>query len=448
METDPQIFYRIILIIILTGVNAFFSGAEMAIVSVNKTKIKNLAEQGNKNAVVLEDMLYEPTNFLSTIQVAITFAGFLSSAAAATGLSEPVALLLAKVGIPTHVSIALSVPIITIILSYITLVLGELVPKRIALQNAEKMSLAVIKPITFLSKIMTPFVKLLAVSTNGVLRLFGMNVKEIDEKITEEEIRSLVAEAEEIGVFNETEKGMIEGIFMFDDKLAKEIMTPRTEVYMIDAEQPESEYMEELVNAPFSRIPVYEGSIDNIIGILYIKDLFKAAFVNGFDNIKIQDILQQAYFVPERKNIDVLFQELQESKNHLAVLVDEYGGFSGIVTIEDMIEEIMGEIEDEYDEIDPDYWQIAENIYGVKGLVNITDLNSALELEIDPESEEFDTIGGYLIHHIGYIPEENENNTIILDGCTFRVTSVKENRIEELEIEIHAKEEELLETEA
>lgn len=429
---------QLVMIVILTLINAFFAGAEMAIVSVNKTKIKNLADDGNKSARSLQMMLSEPTNFLSTIQVAITLAGFLNSASAATGLSEQTTALLVAMKIPVVVASTIAVPLITVILSYITLVFGELVPKRVALNNAEKLSLAVIQPIYLLSKIMSPFVKFLSFSTNLVLRILGLDAEGLQEKITEEEIRSLVAEGEEFGVFNETEKDMIENIFLFDDKLAKEIMTPRTDVYMIDINEPQEEFLAELVNCPYSRIPIYEDDIDNIIGILYIKDFFKSAFRRGFENVNIRKIMKKPYFVPERKNIDVLFKELKESKLHISILLDEYGGFSGIVTIEDMIEEVMGEIEDEYDTRNPEYWKIDDKRFGVKGLMTISDLNAALDLDFDTTSEEYDTIGGYLIHHLGHIPaEDGEMESIDLDGCTFKITSVKENRIDEIELTIH-----------
>ncbi|KJZ93814.1 Magnesium and cobalt efflux protein CorC [Clostridium sp. IBUN22A] len=342
METEPgptNVTAQIILIVILTLINAFFASAEMAIVSINKNKVKHLAEEGNKKATILLKLMEEPTKFLSTIQVGITLAGFFSSASAATGLSGTFGELLKSIGIPYSNEIALVV--VTVILSYITLVFGELFPKRIALQNAEAIAMFSVKPILFVSKVTLPFIKLLSLSTNLLIKLFGFNVDGLDEKVSKEEIKSMVEVGQEHGVINETEKEMIDSIFEFDDKLAYEVMTPRTNVYLINIDIPLSEYIDELIEERYSRVPVYEGDTDNIIGILYMKDFFIEARKFGFDNVDIRSILQEPYFIPETKNIDELFKELQSCKKHMAILIDEYGGFSGIVSIEDLIEEIF-----------------------------------------------------------------------------------------------------------
>lgn len=339
------------LIFILTLLNAFFASAEMAIVSLNKNKVKLLSEEGNKKAKLLVKLMDEPTKFLSTIQVGITLAGFFSSASAATGIAEDLARYLSQLNIPYSRQIALVT--VTIILSYITFVFGELFPKRIALQKSETIALFSVRPILYVSKITVPFVKLLSASTNILVRLVGLDNEGLDEKVSKEEIKSLVEVGQENGVINEKEKEMINSIFEFDDKLADEVMTPRTEVYLIDIEKPLKEYLDELIEERYSRILVYEGSIDNIIGILYMKDFLGEARKHGFENVDIRSILHPAYFVPETRNIDDLFKELQAFKKHMAILIDEYGGFSEIVSIEDLIEEVMGNIEDEYDEYEP-----------------------------------------------------------------------------------------------
>ena len=433
MDPEPMsLVSQFILILVLTLLNSFFASAEMAIVSVNRNRIKMLADDGNKKASLLVDLLEEPNKFLSTIQVGITLAGFFSSASAATGISEVIGASLSQLGIPYAQSISLVV--ITIILSYFTLVFGELVPKRIALQKSEQMAMLSVRPIVFVSKFAKPFVKLLSLSTNLLLRVIGMSDTDLEEKVSREEIKSLVDAGEEYGVINQIEKEMINSIFDFDDKLAKEVMTPRTEVYMINIKLPLS--IEELLEENYSRIPVYEGDMDNIIGILYLKDFLHEAYQVGFENVDIKKLLHRPYFVPECKNIDQLFKELQKSKNHLAVLIDEYGGFSGIVTIEDLIEEVMGDINDEYDDDDPVIRKIDNDTYIVNGLISIKELNDKLQLNLDEETEDYDTLGGFLINQIDYIPSETEECMVEYENLVFKIECVKDKRIEMVKIHI------------
>ena len=433
MDPEPMsLVSQFILILVLTLLNAFFASAEMAIVSVNRNRIKMLADDGNKKASLLVDLLEEPNKFLSTIQVGITLAGFFSSASAATGISEVIGASLSQLGIPYAQSISLVV--ITIILSYFTLVFGELVPKRIALQKSEQMAMLSVRPIVFVSKFAKPFVKLLSLSTNLLLRVIGMSDTDLEEKVSREEIKSLVDAGEEYGVINQIEKEMINSIFDFDDKLAKEVMTPRTEVYMINSKLPLS--IEELLEENYSRIPVYEGDMDNIIGILYLKDFLHEAYQVGFENVDIKKLLHRPYFVPECKNIDQLFKELQKSKRHLAVLIDEYGGFSGIVTIEDLIEEVMGDINDEYDDDDPVIRKIDNDTYIVNGLISIKELNDKLQLNLDEETEDYDTLGGFLINQIDYIPSETEECMVEYENLVFKIECVKDKRIEMVKIHI------------
>ena len=434
MDPEPMsLVSQFILILVLTLLNAFFASAEMAIVSVNRNRIKMLADDGNKKASLLVDLLEEPNKFLSTIQVGITLAGFFSSASAATGISEVIGASLSQLGIPYAQSISLVV--ITIILSYFTLVFGELVPKRIALQKSEQMAMLSVRPIVFVFKFAKPFVKLLSLSTNVLLRVIGMSDTDLEEKVSREEIKSLVDAGEEYGVINQIEKEMINSIFDFDDKLAKEVMTPRTEVYMINSQLPLS--IEELLEENYSRIPVYEGDMDNIIGILYLKDFLHEAYQVGFENVDIKKLLHRPYFVPECKNIDQLFKELQKSKKHLAVLIDEYGGFSGIVTIEDLIEEVMGDINDEYDDDDPVIRKIDNDTYIVNGLISIKELNDKLHLNLDEETEDYDTLGGFLINQIDYIPSETEECMVEYENLLFKVQCVKDKRIETVKIHMN-----------
>ncbi|WP_294665158.1 hemolysin family protein [uncultured Fusobacterium sp.] len=434
MDETPgttNVISQLLFLLILTIANAFFAGAEMATVSVNKNKIKILAEEGNKNAQLLQELLKEPTRFLSTIQVAITLSGFLASASAATSFSYPLNVIMTKLGIPYGETIAII--IVTIILSFFTLVFGELVPKRIALQKAEIVSLFTVKPVLFISKLTSPFIKLLSFSTNFILQILGMKAENLEENISKEEIRSMVEVGQANGVFNETEKEMINSIFEFDDILASEIMIPRTDVYSIDIDASIIEYLDELLSTKHSRIPVYEEDIDNIIGVLYIKDLILEARNKGFENVDIRSILRKPYLVPESKNIDTLFKEMQKSKKYIAILIDEYGGFSGIVTMEDLVEEVMGNIDDEYDDNEPKLEKIDNHIYLVDGIYSIDDLID--NLDIDIISKNHNTISGYLIDILGEIPDDTYlDKEIEVNDIIFKIKSIKENRIDKIEL--------------
>lgn len=432
MEADPgsSILPEILLILFLILINAFFAAAEMAIVSLNKNKVNLLAEEGNEKAKILLKLTEEPSRFLSTVQVGITLAGFFASASASASVSDNLAPLFDRLGIPYGEKI--SVVLITIILSYFTLVLGELFPKRLALQKSELIAMFAVKPIIVISKLTLPFIKLLSGSTNILLRIFGINIDNIEEKVSKEEIKSLIEVGQEHGVINETEKEMINGIFEFDNKLAKEVMTPRTEVFLININSEVNKIIDDVLEEQFSRIPVYEGDNDNIIGILYIKDIFIEGRKNGFENVDIRNILRPAYFVPETKNIDDLFKELQNTKNHMSILIDEYGGFSGIVTIEDLIEEVMGNIFDEYDEVEQDIKKIDNNTFILDGLLLIDEVNEHLHLEL--ESENTDTIGGFVVSLLGSIPNDNDENTIEYENLVFKIEKVTEKRIERLRV--------------
>ena len=427
--SEGSLLLQIVIIIILTGINAFFSSAEMAIVSLNKNKLKILIEDGNKKAILLDNLLQEPSKFLSTIQVGITLAGFFASASAATGLSQYLSSALRPLNIPY--SNQISMILITFLLSYITLVFGELIPKRIALRNSEKIALSSIGVVVFISKLFSPFVKFLTFSTNLVLTILKMKEDNIEEKVSKEELRSLVEVGKEHGVINETEQEMIENIIEFDEKIAREIMIPRTKVFLIDKNISIHELFENKEIGKYSRIPVYENEADNIVGVLLTKDLMMEAYKKGFDNIKVADLLQEAYFVPETKNVNELFNEMQLEKKHITILIDEYGGFSGIVTLEDLIEEVMGNIADEFDDEDLSIRQLSRNKYLINGDVSLNDLNDNFHFELD--SKYYDTLSGILIENLGYIPEDNENiEPITINGVVFKPQRVKNKKIEKV----------------
>ena len=435
MDLDPdpgatQIALQLLFLVFLTFVNAFFAGAEMAVVSVNKNKIRRLAENGNKKAVLIQKLMEDSTKFLSTIQVVITFANFFSSASAASGISKILGGWMSKFNIPFSETIALV--IVTLLLSFVTLVLGELVPKRIALQKAEAFSLWTVKPIYIISKVMAPFIKLLSLSTNFILRLVGMKTENIEERVSEEEIKALLESGSEQGVFNEIEKEMITSIFSFDDKIAKDVMVPRKAVYAIDIEEQLEEYVDELLSSRHSKIPVYKEDIDNIIGVLHMKDFILAAKENTFTGVKIEEIMQEPYFVPESKNTDELFRDLQTKKNHMAILIDEYGGFSGIVTVEDLVEEVMGEINNGYEEEEPEFVQVDDKTYVVDGQMLVDDLNDKLHLKL--ETENYDTMSGYMVEHLGYTPKDGTHPELKVDGVVLRVDQMEQKAIKKLKI--------------
>lgn len=431
-SVNGQIISNLFFLAFLTLVNAFFSCTEMAVVSVNKNRMGMLAEKGNKKAKLILKLLEEPTNFLSTIQVAITLSGFFASASAATNFSFVVENWLNPFNIPYTKEISLV--LVTVVLSFFTLVFGELVPKRVALQRAESIALFSVKIVYLISKIVLPFIKLLSFSTNLVLKILGVNLENIEEKVSEEEIKSLIEVGQRHGVFNETEKEMITSVLSFDNKIAREIMIPRKNVYSINIDTPLTNYLDELLEEKHSRIPVYQGDKDNIVGILYLKDFIVEARKNGFENVNISSIMKKPYFVLENKNIDVLFKEFQKRKIFMAILVDEYGSFVGIVTMEDIIEEVMGNIQDVYDEEDPLLEKLSEYTYLVDGFYSLNDLNSKLGLKID--NDEFDTISGFVIDLIGRIPEENEKLQVNYKNLSFQILSVKEKCIDKIKMTI------------
>ncbi|MBP6125178.1 MAG: HlyC/CorC family transporter [Leptotrichiaceae bacterium] len=427
--TRSHLFFQFLVIIMLTGINAFFSGAEMAIVSINKNKLKMLVEDGNKRAIMLDKLLEEPSKFLSTIQVGITLAGFFASASAATGISKYFSSYLQKLNIPY--SNQISMILITLLLSYITLVFGELIPKRLALRKSEKIALFSIGIIITISKIFSPFVKFLTFSTNTVLSLLKMKDDNLEEKVSKEEIRSLVEVGREHGIINDIEKEMIENIIEFDEKIAREIMIPRTKVFLVDKNITIEELFAKKEIGRYSRIPVYDGEADNIIGVLFTKELMMEAYKKGFENVILSDILQEVYFVPETKNVNELFNELQIEKKHIAMLIDEYGGFSGIVTLEDLIEEVMGNIYDEYDAVDSSIKKLSTDKYLVNGELFLNDINDYFDIELD--SKHYDTLSGLLIEKIGYIPEDNEDiPPVIIGNLSFKPQRVKDKKIEKI----------------
>lgn len=421
---------QIILLILLILLNAFFAATEMAFVSLNDTRITVKAKEGDKTYKKIEKMLKSPSKFLATIQIGITLAGFLSSAFASDVFASELAKILFSVTNIFSITIwtNISIVLITIILSYFTLVFGELVPKRIAMENAEKFSKFSISIITILSKIMSPFVKFLTFSTDIVSKIFGVS-KENEETVTEEEIRMMVDVGEEKGTINNEEKEMINNVFELNDKEVSEIMTHRTEMFALDKELTVSEVTKKLMNSEYrySRIPVYEKDIDNIEGVLYLKELLKAS-----DSTKIKKIMKDTLFVPESKKINELFKEMKKDKLHMAIVVDEYGGTSGLVTMEDVLEEVVGDIFDEYDPVEKEYEKIDENTYVVDGHMNIIDFERLMNVK-DIETE-YDTLSGYLMELLDRVPAEEENPVIETKDLVFKIEKADERTISKVKV--------------
>ena len=417
---------QILILIFLILVNAFFAAAEMAFVSLNDAKINKMAKEGNKKAIQISKMLKLPSKFLATIQIGITLAGFLSSAFASDAFADKLAPILNNTipAISIEVWKGISIIFITIILSYFTLIFGELVPKRLAMKNYEKITFSSIGIIKFISIIAAPFIKLLTVSTNFISKLFGVS-EQTEETVTEEEIRMMVDVGRERGTIDEDAKEMINNVFEFNDTTASEIMTPRTDIFAVNINDDIDQILNELDDYRYSRIPVYNETIDEIKGIIFIKDILK--YIKNNKKTKLKTLVKEAYFIPESKMINELFKELQQNKKQMAIVVDEYGGTAGLVTMEDILEELVGNIFDEYDEIEKDYEKIDENTYMISGGVNINDLKKFLEVDI-PEGD-YDTLSGYLIEELGRIPEDKEKPIIETEKVTYKVEKYEDKRI-------------------
>ena len=417
---------QLIFLVILILLNAYFAATEIAFISLNDAKIEKKAKEGNKKAKQIQKMLKNPSKFLATIQIGITLAGFLSSAFASDAFAGMLAPKLNELMpfISINVWQNISIVIITIILSFFTLVFGELVPKRLAMKYYEKISYATIGVIKAISVITAPFVKLLTWATNIVSKIFGVGEQE-EEIVTEEEIKMMVDQGEEKGSIEENEKELINNVFEFNDIVASEIMTHRTDMYAIEIEQDLYEILDEIDEYKYSRIPVYRDSIDNIEGILFLKDILKS--VSMRKKIKIADIIREAYFVPETKPIDEIFKELQANKMQMAIVVDEYGGTAGVLTMEDILEELVGNIFDEYDDIEFEYKKLDENTYLIDGSISLYELKKILNVEL-PEGD-YETLSGYLIEKLGRLPEEGEYPLIEDEKLTYKIQEYEDKRI-------------------
>lgn len=418
---------QLIVLIILILINAYFAASEIAFISLNDAKIEKQAKEGNKKAKQIEKMLKTPSKFLATIQIGITLAGFLSSAFASETFADKIAPYLYNMipAISLGVWKSISIIFITIILSFFTLVFGELVPKRLAMKHYEKISFATIGVIRTISIVTAPFVKLLTSVTNGISKIFGVGENE-EETVTEEEIKMMVDQGEESGTIKEDEKELINNVFEFNDITVSEIMRHRKDIFAVDINISTDELLEELSKEEYrySRIPVYDETIDEIKGVLYVKDVLKNINKKIF---KVKNVIKDAYFISQNRLINEVFKELQKNKKQLAIILDEYGGTAGIVTMEDILEELVGDIYDEYDKEESEYEKIDENTYILSGSMPIFDVNKLLEADI-PEGE-FDTISGFLQDKLGRIPEDKEKPVIETEKVTYKIEKSEDKRI-------------------
>ena len=424
---------QLLLQVVLIALNAVFASTEIAVISLNEALLARKAESGDKKARRLAKLVQQPTQFLSTIQIGITLAGFLGSAFAADGFSKYLVnwLLDLGVAIPEKTLNSIAVVIITLILSYFTRVFGELVPKRIAMKKAESLAMLVANFIYVLSKVAAPFVWLLTNSTNVVLRLCRINPQEEEEEVTEEEIRMMVDIGSEKGTIDPQEREYIENVFELDNKSAADIMTHRTDLQVLWADDPLETWEKEIQSGNHSRLPVCGEDVDDILGVLSIRD-FYMALRQGVDKTEaMMQYVRPAYFVPESVKIGTLLSNMQKSRHHFAVVIDEYGGVNGVVTIHDLLEELIGIVGDSWDgaeEEEDDIIAVDANTWRIRGTTPLRDVEEALSLDLP--DEDYDTFGGLIFDELGMIPEEGSNfPPMELYGLQVKIERIEARRI-------------------
>lgn len=430
---DPgsqSLLLQFIILIILTFLNAFFSASEMALVSLNRSRVEQKAEEGDRKFIRLLKVLENPNNFLSTIQVGITFISLLQGASLSASLGAVIASWFGNL----HYAETLGSVIALIFLTYVSIVLGELYPKRIAMNLKENLAVVSAPVIIFIGKIVSPFVWLLSASTNLLSRITPMEFDDADEQMTRDEIEYMLTKSEASLDADEIE--MLQGVFSLDDMLAREVMVPRTDAFMIDINADTQESIDEILKQSFSRIPVYDGDKDKVIGLIHTKNLLSAAFNQGFENINFRRIMQEPLFVPETIFVDDLLTAFRNSQKQMAILLDEYGGVAGLVTLEDLLEEIVGEIDDESDKTEIFVREIAENTYIVQGNMTLNDFNEHFETEL--ESDDVDTIAGFYLTGVGAIPSQEEKEIYELDNAAKHLVlindKVKDGRVTKLKL--------------
>ncbi len=430
------LLWPLILQAFLIFLNAVFACAEIAIISMNDAKLAKMAEDGNKRAVRLARLTSQPARFLATIQVAITLSGFLGSAFAADNFSGMIAVWIKGLGSSLSVEALqnISVIVITLILSYFTLVFGELVPKRIAMKKSEKLALGLSGLISFIAKLFAPIVWLLTASTNVILRLFGIDPNEKDEHVSEEEIRMMVDVGTEKGVIDEDEKNMIQNVFEFDDRTVGEFATHRTDIDVLWADEGNDEWEKIIHETRHSVYPVCDDTVDNVVGVMKAKDFFR--FCDLPHDELVKNAVHAPYFIPESIRADILFRQMKKTRNHFAVVLDEYGGLLGIVTLNDLLEQIVGDLDDEDDdENEPDeITKLEDGTWLVRGQAPIDEVADALDIYIDPG--EYDTIGGLIFNSYGSIPDDGSRFETDFQNMHVQVLEIRDHMIEKATITI------------
>lgn len=416
----------VILQIVLIALNAVFASAEIAVISMSDVKLERMADKGDKRAKKLVELTAQPARFLATIQVSITLAGFLGSAYAADNFAGPLTQALLNLGlsVPENVLNKICVFAITLIIAYFSIVFGELIPKRVAMNKTEGIAMAVSGPLYIVAKVFKPLVWLLTASTNGVLKLLGISANE-DETVTEEEIRMMVSVGSEKGVIDQDENEMIQNVLDFNDVYVEEICTHRKDVISLDMDESLDEWIETIRGSRHNYMPVYGEDTDDIVGVLDTRAFFRmeCAQKSLTQEEVLNTCLRKAYFVPENMKADTLCRNMKETGVHFAVAIDEYGGMSGIVTMHDLIELIIGELFEEGEEPEPeDIEVLGENQWRIQGSADLEDVAQVLELSLP--IEEYDTFGGYVFGELGRIPDEGDTFSMETENMQIQVENV------------------------
>lgn len=418
----------VILQVILIFLNAIFASAEIAVISTNEAKLEKLAEDGNKKAKKLIKLKGNSSKFLSTIQVAITLSGFLGSAYAADNFAGPLVGLLEKIGVPlpTETLTSICVFLITIILSYFSIVFGELVPKRVAMKHSESMALLLAGLLTFVSKAFAPFVWVLSKSTNAMLRLFRIDPNEEEEEVTEEDIRLMIDSGSEQGNIDSMEHEMIKNIFEFDDISVDEVCTHRRDVTFLYKEDSMEEWKNIINSTRHRYYPICEKDADDIVAVLHAAKFFRESYRDA--ECAICEASEKPYFVPETMKADVLFTNMKETRNHFAIVIDEYGGTSGVITMHDLLELLVGDLGEKGDDYIVEIQKIDDSNWEISGSAALKDVSE--ELDMDFDDDDYDTFGGYIFSLLDAIPDDGTQIELETDELLIRVETIEDHRVE------------------
>ena len=429
----------IILLIVLIAINAYFAASELAIVSLNDAKLEKMAQDGDKKAKILYEMTSRPTTFLSTIQIGVTLSGFLSSAVAADTVADYIVYLFRNLPIDLSVVRIVSIFLISLLLSFVTLVFGELLPKRIAIRDPERVAFSVCGSLRFVYNIFKPIVWLVSKTVNGIANAIGIKETDGQAEYTEEEIRIMVDAGNEKGYIETEQKEMINNVFEFNDRTVGEIMTHRTDLETLDINENLNEVFKRFTESGHSRIPVYDEDIDDIVGMLYVKDLLELVIdEDKREQFSIKKYMREPMFVYENLKCDDLFDEFQKTKVQVAIVLDEYGGTYGLVSMEDLLESIVGDIQDEYDDEEQELQEVNENHFIVDGAALIDDVSKLIGIELD--DSENDTIGGLVMDKLGYVPEEDERPSVTIGRALFTIKSMDDRSIDKIDIILNPEE--------